>query len=578
MNYRQINIAITIGIAMMLLVITLGGFFGLHQLQKLDDTRYSLKLTNHVLLNLRSVYEILQDAETGQRGYLITGRESYLEPYKNSLIRMNELIQHLQQLAVDNPDEKQDILTLENAINKKFSELKKTIEVRNTQGFAAAYKLVLTDIGNHQMEIIRDTLARMLEREHNHLIEHNEEQNVQTNNTFLWIFILCGIAIFFQIVMGLVTLSFLKAQNVAQKALKESDERFRLMLSGVRDYAIFMLDPEGKIITWNEGAQRIKGYTDKEIIGKHFSIFYSEEERAENKPAHELEIALKAGLYEEEGQRIRKDGSKFWANVIIRPLYSESGHLIGFVKVTRDITLNKLAEQKQIALAEMKQVNAELEEFASVASHDLQEPLRAIAGCLQILERTYKGKLDANADELIHYAVDGALRMRTLINNLLALSRVSNSKVVLTSVDLSEILTQVLKNMETTIKEAGAVITHDQLPVITAEKTQLTQLFQNLISNAIKFCRDEPPQIHIGITGDEHKWQICVSDNGIGFEKEQAESLFQPFKRLHTREKYPGTGIGLVICKRIVEKHGGTIWAESEPSKGAKFCFTLVDK
>ncbi len=422
--------------------------------------------------------------------------------------------------------------------------------------------------------------------------------------------------------------------------------------------------------------------------------------KAKDKPASELKTALQSGFYEEEGQRVRKDGSKFWANIIIRPIYNQYSRLTGFVKVTRDITERKQAadkdkeqaellqltrdavivrdfdgtirywnrgaenvygfkeqeaigqvshsllrtkfsqplaeieetigsqghwegdvlqeksdgqriivssrhvlktdrqgqpsgvleintditvqrqsEQRKMALAEMKRVNTELEQFASVASHDLQEPLRAVAGCLQILGKTYKGKLGKDADELIGHAVDGASRMRTLINNLLSLSRVSSSPVTLEPVDLTEAFDQVLRNLEIAIKETGAVITHEPLPIITGQKTQLIQLFQNLLSNAIKFSSHRTPNIHVSVsrTNDINRWQICVCDNGIGFEKEYSDKIFQPFKRLHGGGEYPGTGIGLAICKTIVEKHGGTIWAESEPGKGAKFCFTIIN-
>jgi len=485
----------------------------------------------------------------------------------------------------------------------------------------------------------------------------------------------------------------------AHDKLQESEERFRLLLSGVKDYAIFMLDPDGIVKTWNYGAQKMSGYTPDEIIGNHFSILYSEQEKIEGKPEKDLDIALKSGRYEEEeGQRIPKGGGQFWANVVLVPLLDNLGELTGFANVIRDITerkqitdklreqadllnlthdavivreldgtitywnngakrmygfseedaigktthsllttrfaqpfshiqetiLNKgywegellhttkdgrrlivssrhalkcdtqnkpigvleintdltehkQAEQRQLALAEMKRVNTELEQFTYVASHDLQEPLRAIAGCLQILEKTYKGKLDDNADELIHHATDGAERMRRLISDLLALAHVNGGDVVLERLNMSELLEQSLKNLEARIKDTNAVITQDPLPVVTGEKTQLIQLLQNLIGNALKFCKDSPPEIRITATRLDNRWQIGVHDNGIGFEKEFAEKIFQPFKRLHSREQYSGTGIGLAICKRIVERHGGNIWADSHADQGASFYFTIAD-
>lgn len=485
----------------------------------------------------------------------------------------------------------------------------------------------------------------------------------------------------------------------AHNKLREREELFHLLLAGIKDYAIFMLDPQGTVMTWNEGAERINGYSAQEIIGKNFSCFFCPEDREKGKPQRELEMAMENGRYEEEGLRVRKDGSQFWANIIITALYDESRQLTGFAKVTRDvterkqamrnlqeqadlldlandaivvrnldsaivywnlgakkmygytkeqaegiishdlfktefpkpcseiiqdiltkgrwdgelihytqagqriivesrqtlkigsegqpigileintdITKRKEAEQKQSALAEMERVNAELEQFASVASHDLQEPLRAVAGCLQILEKTYKGRLDDNADELIHHAIEGAKRMRTLINDLLALSRVDREEFAISTTELPKVLDQVKTDLSAAIKESKATITYSNLPALPANQTLLALLFQNLIGNAIKFRGSSPPQILINAHRNNGQWLFSITDNGIGFEQMYAERIFQPFKRLHTKDEYPGSGIGLPICKRIIERHGGKIWAESQPGKGTTFHFTIAER
>jgi light-regulated signal transduction histidine kinase (bacteriophytochrome) len=231
-------------------------------------------------------------------------------------------------------------------------------------------------------------------------------------------------------------------------------------------------------------------------------------------------------------------------------------------------------EVKQ-TMEKLKQSNQELEQFAYVASHDLQEPLRMVASYVQLLERRYKGKLDADADEFIGYAVDGANRMRGLIDDLLTYSRVSRLGKPFAPVDVESTLDIVLLNLQESIAENGAVVTHDTLPTVVADGGQLVQLFQNLIGNAIKFHGEESPHVHISARVEETEYLFSVKDNGIGIAPEYHDRLFKIFQRLHTREEYPGSGIGLAVCKRIVERHGGRIWIESKVGKGSTIYFTL---
>jgi light-regulated signal transduction histidine kinase (bacteriophytochrome) len=223
----------------------------------------------------------------------------------------------------------------------------------------------------------------------------------------------------------------------------------------------------------------------------------------------------------------------------------------------------------------LERSNAELEQFAYVASHDLQEPLRMVASFTQLLAKRYQGKLDADADEFIGYAVDGARRMQALINDLLAYSRIGTQGKEFATVDSEVALATALRNLKTAVAESRAQVTHDPLPTLRADEAQLCQVFQNLIGNAVKFHGPETPHVHVTVEKEGGDWRFTVKDDGIGISLEYAQRIFVVFQRLHSTAEYPGTGIGLAIAKKIVERHGGRIWVDSTPGKGSTFCFTL---
>jgi two-component system, sensor histidine kinase and response regulator len=243
--------------------------------------------------------------------------------------------------------------------------------------------------------------------------------------------------------------------------------------------------------------------------------------------------------------------------------------------VRRAVRERGLRQEHQQGQEELARSNRDLEQFAYAASHDLQEPLRMVATYTQLLAERYQGKLDSDADKFIHYAVDGAVRMQKLVQDLLAFSRVGRPGMVLESTNCNSVLEGVLKNLEGAIQESGAVVEHTQLPLVMADSSQLAQVFQNLIGNAIKFHGSEPPAIRVEAKRQRKDWVFSVDDNGIGISPEHAEDVFVIFRRLHTRADYPGNGIGLSICKKIVEQHGGRIWVESGLGHGSTFKFTL---
>jgi PAS domain S-box-containing protein len=361
-------------------------------------------------------------------------------------------------------------------------------------------------------------------------------------------------------------------------------ERLRLQDSALKAAAnaIVITDRDGRITSVNPAFTRLTGYTAQEAVGetprllrsgKHDQAFYRTL----------WETVLSGKVWSGEVINRRKDGSLYTEEQTITPVHDHRGEISHFIAIKQDVTERKrveaelkgstaeLAQQAQ----ELARSNAELEQFAYIASHDLQEPLRMVASYTQLLAKRYRGKLDSNADEFIAYAVDGATRMQGLINDLLAYSRIGRSGSPLGPTDCSGVLGRVLTDLEMTIEERGAVVTHGTLPEVMGDATQLQQVFQNLISNAIKFRGQEPPRIHVSCERSGDDWLFSVRDNGIGIDPQYSDRIFVIFRRLHTKAEYPGTGIGLAICRRVVERHGGRIWVESEPGKGSTFFFTL---
>jgi len=338
----------------------------------------------------------------------------------------------------------------------------------------------------------------------------------------------------------------------------------------------------------NRKGCEILGYSEDEIIGKNwFDSFIPKNQSGQFKKSfNELMRGEIRPVELFENNIMTKNGEKrviSWHNSLIR---DDGGEIIATLSSGIDITERKKAEDalrqankdlKKYA-EELKRSNSELEQFAYVASHDLQEPLRMVASFTQLLSRRYKDILDDNAKEFISFAVDGANRMQRLINDLLSYSRIQTKERAFNETDCEEILGQVRANLHESIEKNGAMITNDPLPAVFVDQTQMLQLFQNLIDNAIKFSGKGPPRVHLSAENKGGEWLFTVRDNGIGIDPQFNKRIFMIFQRLHSREEYPGTGIGLAICKRIVERHGGEIWVESEHEKGSTFYFTIPVK
>ena len=332
---------------------------------------------------------------------------------------------------------------------------------------------------------------------------------------------------------------------------------------------------DGTITSWNTGAEHIYGYAATEAIGQPITLLIPPGQRDEL-PQFIEKIKRGDSVKHYETERIHKNGGRIQMSITLSPVKDVAGEIVGISVIGRDITERKRAEEKlKHTLADLERSNRELEQFAYVASHDLQEPLRMVSSYTQLLAKRYEGRFDDKAKKYVRYAVDGAIRMQTLINDFLAYSRVGSRGRPPEPTDSHSVLGEAVRNLAALIEENRAVITNDDLPMVRADASQLALVFQNLVANAIKFRRQDLPRIHVSAQDQGREWVFAVQDNGIGIEPRHAERVFVLFQRLHTREEYPGTGIGLAVCKRIVERHGGKIWLASEPGNGSTFFFTI---
>ena len=352
-------------------------------------------------------------------------------------------------------------------------------------------------------------------------------------------------------------------------ALQPAD-LYRFQVRELGDYAMFMIDPRGILTSWNRGVEQLIGYSEGEWIGQHASIIFTPEEKAAEVCEAEMRLAYETGSATDIRWHRHKNGTEFFANGFMNAIRNEQGELIGYTKILSDETARK---QLQDALTES---NSALEQFAYVASHDLQEPLRTMSVYAQLLTKEYKGKFDADADKYLEFIVSAAERMGGLVRDLLAYARLKTEEERPSSVALDEDLEAALTHLNQAITESGASVTHDPMPTLQVDRGQMVRLFQNLIGNAVKYRKPhQPPTVHISAEQKGTEWIISIRDNGIGFDPRQASIIFEPFKRLHGTEEYPGSGVGLAICRRIVQAQRGRIWAEATVGSGATFHVAL---
>ncbi len=363
---------------------------------------------------------------------------------------------------------------------------------------------------------------------------------------------------------------------MAATALAESTRAPQATVEALPN-GLIVIDPDGRIDMMNAEAERILGYDRAELVGRSVELLLPKQQRDR---FERLRARFMRGAERHaRGSRleisaIRKDGSSVPIDVSVSRM-TQQGRVIMLAAIV-DVTEQKSAEQQLNDRAEeLSRANAELAQFAYIASHDLQEPLRMVSSYLDLLRRRYRGKLDAEADEFIGYAIDGAVRMKRLINDLLGYARTSDRALNIETVDTDALVSSVLHTLGHRIQETGAEITRCELPSVQGDSIQLERLFMRLIVNALKYRSDKRPTIHVDASPCDGFWQFSVTDNGIGIDPRFKDQIFEMFKRLHARDAYGGTGIGLAVCKVVVERHGGRIWVEPARGGGSVFLFTL---
>jgi PAS domain S-box-containing protein len=822
---RKVQVAFGLAIVILLVV----GSVSYHSIVISSESDRWVRHTHEVIETLERLASDMASVESSERGFALTGEESYEEDYRANIVGAEQDEAAVRNLTKDNPKQQLQLPSLEELMAQKIRFGDVGINVRQAKGADAAANVLRTETVQRIGGKFRAVIRNMEDEELQLLSLRNADAEQRLDQTKA--ILICGTALglLMAAAAGGWSVQRDNSRRVLAQSLRDSDEQFRMLHDGIQNYAIFMMDPFGQVVSWNAGAERIKGYRADEIIGHSFSCFFPPAEIKQGRPAEILRITAASGRHEEQCMRVRKDGSQFLASVTFAALRDPAGNLRGFsefshdlseskesearyrglleaapdamvvvnesgeivllnvqaekqfgysrdeligqkvkkmipegfaerliadgsrsaaealaqqigtgieligrrkdgsefpielmlsplesadgILVTaaiRDISVRKSAEahlaqmegryrglleaapdamvvvnvageivllnvraEKEFgysrdelvgqkvkniipegfaeriiadgtrtaaeALAqqigtgieligrrkdgsefpielmlsplesadgilvtaairditernkseehlvktvrELKRSNDELQQFAYVSSHDLQEPLRMVASYTQLLAKRYKGRLDSDADEFITFAVDGCNRMQGLIQDLLAYSRAGANGKALCEVFGEDALQGALTNLRITIEQSGAIVTHDSLPSVRTDETQLTQVFQNLVGNAIKYRSAEAPRVHISATkkGDT-EWIFSVRDNGLGIAPQYFERIFILFQRLHGRNEFEGTGIGLAICKKVLERLGGRIWVESQLEKGSTFYFALPER
>ncbi len=502
----------------------------------------------------------ISEVESGALGFVITGDTAFLTLYRSHRPLVAAAAQEVRHLMVDNPAMQRRLDSLDTMLRIQQSRFEEMVNVRLSSGAVAAGHFADQDRGRTMMSRIDRTIAGMEADENGLLASRLAAIHARTQAVLLAASIGALLAFAAVAVAAIMTRT-----ELAER--RRAEARFRTVVESAPS-GMVMIDPGGTIRLVNREIERLFNYSRDELLGKPFQILVPERLPAAGPEGEAVTPSRARGSGPvRDLLGVRKDGVEVAVEIGISPLHATDGSFI--LASVIDITERKKAEN------ELRRSNEELERFAYVASHDLQEPLRTVGNYVELLAKRYRGKLDEDGDEFIGFAHDGARRMQQMIKDLLAVSRIGGQDVPLVPTDTDAILVKALGHLKLAIEESGGVVSHAALPTLPGDPSQLEHLFLNLVTNALKFRRTGTPRVSISAERQGAEWLFRVTDNGIGIGPENFDRIFVIFQRLHSREKYAGTGMGLAVARKIVERHGGRIWVESEPGVGTTFLFTL---
>lgn len=582
-----INNKIAVGVATTLAVLVINaGVTYRNTLKTINDSSW-VDHTEEVLIALENTFSTLKDAETGQRGYLITGQEEYLDPYHSAIKSVNKYLQQVKNLTVDNPIQQQRMIDLQGKIARKSAELNQTITLRQKKGFAAAQQVVLSGQGKQEMDQIHDLVTQMENEERQLLQRRTKEAKTSAQQTILTFSIASGVSLaLLGLVFYLVRRDF-NQRSKAERTLRQSEARFRRIVES-NILGFVFAEFSGKIIEANDAYLQIIGYTREELLsGKVDGKEITPPEYWDDDQQSIVQVQQTGFCPPLEKEYIRKDGSRI--PIVVGVARIDAANKEQHVSFVLDLSKQKAAEAEVRRLnqtleqrvhertVQLEEANQEMQAFSYSVSHDLRAPLRAMQGFAQALLEDYGDQLDDLGQEYAHRIVAAAGRMENLIQDLLSYSRLSRAELGLQQVNLTAVMMEVLTQLESELKERQAQVrVENPLPQVIGHYSTLVQIVTNLLSNAIKFVPASiKPQVQVWAEKRGNDVCLCVKDNGIGIASEHQHRIFSVFERLHGTEAYPGTGIGLAIVRKGVERLGGRVGVESQSTQGSCFWVEL---
>jgi PAS domain S-box-containing protein len=586
----SIRFKVLLGFGLAILAVAVIATLSLQSTRSFINTTEWVSHTHRVLETHEALLRHLMEAESAARGYLITGDELILDFFEQAAAEGTKSAGDLRQLVAEDPEQLERLQTIRKRMDRKLTALRELIALRRGEGADAALKKFSAMGQEGSMLEIRALMAEFKLEEQHRLADRTSLTTRNGNRTLSMLLLGAGFSGLLLLAAVALILRDVDARQHAEDALAQERNLLRSLIDAIPD-SIYVKDRQGRYVLDNlahrqflhlESPEALSGRTVSDLFPKEMAELYAADDRSV--------IETSEPILNREEPSVTAGGKLIWLSTTKVPLRDLKGALTGLVCVSRDVSERKQAEEKLRAFTtQLERSNDELRGFASVASHDLQEPLRKIRAFVDRLCLKYAGVLDAQGLDYLDRVQNAASRMQTLIQDLLTLSHVTSRAQPYVPVDLGAIVTGVLSDLEVLIGETQAKIEVGILPLIAADPVQMRQLFQNLLGNALKFHKPgQPPEVNIsarvlpsheseieGAAVGREICQIVVADNGIGFESQFSEQIFTLFQRLHSRREYEGTGIGLAVCRKIAQRHGGSIVAKSEEGQGATFIIKL---